>query len=113
MNCRVCTVCTVHSTSLRYYICFLCNFLKVQYIPNRRRIQTEELARVVAAALGTEFTQFLSANFAMDNFEEDELHQEVKKNRINLSISLNRPGAKILEWQGIISFFLSQTTATT
>ena len=41
----------------------------VQYIPNRRRIQTEELARVVAAALGTEFTQFLSANFAMDNLK--------------------------------------------
>ena len=42
--------------------------------------------------------------FCNGQFEEDELHQEVKKNRINLSISLNRPGAKILEWQGIISF---------
>ena len=62
----------------------------------RRRIQTEEKAKVVAAVWwGTELIQFL-APLAI-------LHHDDLKNRMNLFFSSNHPGAKQLAWQDIES----------
>ena len=71
---------------------------------HRRRINTEEKAKVVAAVLGTEFIPFFVrlAFFAPGWYEEkDELHQNDMKKRMNSSYSLNRPGANKLARQGI------------
>ena len=52
----------------------------------RRKIYTEDKAKVVAAFWGTEFIQFL-AELAV-------LHQDDMKKRMNLSYSSNRAGGK-------------------
>ena len=57
---------------------------------HRRRINTEEKAKVVAALWGAEFVQFLSALavFTVKRFEEyDELQQDDLKKRMNSSDS--------------------------
>ena len=57
---------------------------QVLRLSQRRRIKTEEKAKVVAAVLGTEFIQFL-ATLAI-------LHREDLKNRMNSSYSEFHPG---------------------
>ena len=68
---------------------------------HRRRINTEEKAKVVAALWGAEFVQFLSALavFTVKRFEEyDELQQDDLKKRMNSSILPNRPSAKQINY---------------
>ena len=56
----------------------------------RRRINTEEKAKAVAAVCGTEFIQFLAAHCA-----QAVLHYRIiVKNRMNSSFFPNRPSAK-------------------
>ena len=63
---------------------------------HRRRIKTEEEAKVFAAVWGTELIKFLaklSTYFPPGLFEEqDELLQEDMKNRMNSALSQNHPG---------------------
>ena len=57
---------------------------------HRRRINTEEKAKVVADVWGTEFVQFLCRTncFALGRFEkQNELHQNDMKKKMNSSYS--------------------------
>ena len=62
---------------------------------HRRRIYTEEKAKVVAAAWGTEFIKFLAALAVL---HKDELHQNDMKKKMNSSYSSNRPGIKFCSY---------------
>ena len=74
---------------------------------HRRRINTEEKAKVVAAVWGTEFLQFLAA-LAVFHYDDVKnkmyiLQQNDLKKIMNSSyiILQNRPSAKYLACQGI------------
>ena len=67
-------------------VAHLITTLTVDISDHRRRINTGEKAKVVAAVWGTEFIQFLAA-LAI-------LHQDDLKKRMNSSYSSNRPSAK-------------------
>ena len=73
---------------------------------HRRRIKTEEKAKVIAAAWRAELIQFLAAlatYSAIGRYEQqDDLHQDHMKSRMNSSLSSNHPGAKQLTRQGIL-----------
>ena len=63
----------------------LCTVRTLQAVSHRRRINTEEKAKVVAAIWGTECMQFLVALAVF--------HQVDLKNRMNLSFSSYHPSA--------------------
>ena len=82
---------------------------------HRRRIYTEEEAKVVAAAWGTEVLQFLPAKAIF--------HQDDLKNRMKTFNFSNRPGETILFYKSFwceiastarnLSSFVPQASATT
>ena len=76
---------------VKYYYWYPCR------LNHRRKIETEEKAKVVvAAAWGAKSLHFFAALLTI--FQQDDL-----KNRMNASLSSNHPGAKLLAWQWIES----------
>ena len=64
---------------------------------HRRRIYTEEKAKVVSAVWGTDFIHFLAVLAVLyqdDMKKKDEFHQDDIKKTMNSSYSSNRPGGK-------------------